>query len=716
VALTSYQVDLNGNGLQENSVVIRDYQGTPVGPPGSFTQGDSGGAHVYTTTLTAPATPDHYLVTARIEDLSSNIFSASDVIIVGGGDVSLTSKYIKTYSDDSYSPASLSWTFTSEDTVYIEVYSGGSDTPTPGQSDVTFSDYSGGESFKKVGELANPDITLSGSYARIEYDLSTDLDVNDLTGSTLNMGYWYGISVDLGTGTTKLIQDWTIQIQITEVTVHSLSVVVGSTEAVPDTVEREGTYMTTISAQFDDTDNPSAATFLVTFKVRDHLANEITVVDRKSNGQNGEYGGSVSVTSSGGGKYSASYNLDPDSSFEIGNYDLYFKVEDGSGEEAEDRYQDNGNELYISSTTSPPSIGRGATVCNPNTVDKIGEHFTTISAQFSDSDSHSTTDFTMLFKIRGPHANEIILVDNRTSGQSGEHGGTLTITSSAQGQYTASYTFDPDGSFPAGRYDLYCSVTDETGNSDTDEYIWNNNGLEITSTAAEPTVTNGATMVSPNVVDKVGEGSVMISTQFEDMDADSISNFTVTFKIMDNEGNEYVLVDAAQHGESGEYRGALTITSTSNPNEFIASYLFNPPYTITNGNYSLYFKVEDELDNFAEDDYVNNQNELQIVGEEEKKDDGVPGYLWILIIMLILLVVVLLLAAAMRKKGPKGEDAYRPSDEMEGAQPPPPGDYTPSGPSQVPPQPGQGPPPPPPVEPMPPSTPPPEPPPIPPSS
>jgi hypothetical protein len=432
VILTSYQVDINGNGLQENSVFIRDYQGTPMGPPGNFAQVDAGGAYVYTATLTAPSTPDHYLVTARISDQSDNIFSASDVIIVGGGDT--TQKYIKTFSDATYTQTSLSWTFSSDDIVYIEVYSGITDTPTAGQSDVTFSDYSDGESLKKVGELANPVITTIGSYARIEYDLSADLNVNDLIGSSLVGGYWYGISVYLGTGTTTLIQDWTIQIQITEVNVPTLSMVVGSTEAVPDTVEREGTYMTTISAQFEDTDMPGAQTFTVTFKVRDNLDTEVTVVDGKSNGQSGEYGGSVSVTSSGGGRYTASYNLDPDNSFEIGNYDLYFKVEDGTDEEVEDRYQDNGNELYISSTTSPPSIGRGATVCNPNTVDKIGEHFITISAQFSDGDSLGVGDFTVLFKIRGHGDSEIILVSNRTSGQSGEYGDSLTITSSAQGQ------------------------------------------------------------------------------------------------------------------------------------------------------------------------------------------------------------------------------------------------------------------------------------------
>ena len=372
----------------------------------------------------------------------------------------------------------------------------------------------------------------------------------------MNDGYWYTLTVDFEKGNgDPVTKDWSIQIQITDVVEPSLSVQNDATQVVPNTVEREGTYVTTISTQFEDTDEPNADSFIVTFKVRDKNGDEITIMDGKQNGQSGEFGGTLIMTSSGGGVYTASYDLDPDNSFITGDYDLYFKVEDGTGETAEDGYHPNRDELQITSSTSPPQVNNDATQCIPNIVDKIGEHVTPISTQIFDSDSLHVNDFTLLFKIRAPDDSEIILVNNKTDGQTGELGGTLTITSSAEGVYTASYTFDPDGSFQTGDYDLYFKVTDQHGNSDTDGYIPNRDELHITSSAAEPTVDAGATQFIPNAVAKGDDSVTTISAQFEDIDSDSVSDFTVTFKVRYEDGTEYVLVDSAKNGEAGKYGG-----------------------------------------------------------------------------------------------------------------------------------------------------------------
>jgi hypothetical protein len=278
----------------------------------------------------------------------------------------------------------------------------------------------------------------------------------------------------------------------------------------------------------------------------------------------------------------------------------------------------------------------------------------------------------------GPDGTEVILVNNKTNGQTGEFGDELQITSSAQGIFLASYTFDPDGSFPAGYYSLYFKVTDQHGNSDTDEYPWNLWGLRITTSAEEPSVDSGATQVIPNMVDKKGEGVTTISTQFEDPDSDHIDNFTVIFMIRHEDGREFLLVDSAKNGQKGEYGGTLTITSSS-PNVYMASYVFNPPDTIPNGNYSLYFKVVDEWGSFAQDGYENNANELMIVGEETEDETNVFSAYYLYLLLLIILVIILLIAVALaagrrRNKGDgkepdseegpelQDEESYEPSE------------------------------------------------------
>jgi hypothetical protein len=652
VTLSTVRVDLNGNGELVNELYLTDVEGTDMSPHVKFSQ-TSTIPYTYGASISAPTNPDHYLLNARIMDNNMNEFIAKDVIIVGGG--STPQKYIKTYSDPNFS--TIDWTFTSEEIIYIEVYA--SENPNSGQSSVKFADYSSGESVTKIGDLKNP-VVMNGNYVKIKYDLSNDLNVAELTGNALNEDYWYTLSVDLRMGGGEIItKDWTIQIQITDVIVvgPSLYVQAGATNAEPSTVEREGSYLTIISTQFEDTDEPAVNSFIITFKIRDPNNKEITLVNGKNNGQSGEFGKTLTVSSSGSGVYTASYELDPDNSFTTGFYDLYFKVEDGTGEVVEDGYQNNRNELEITSLTLPPHVNDDATQCIPNTVDKIGEYVTTISAQFSDDDSLDIKDFTVLFKIRGPDDREIILVNNKTSDQAGEFGGSFSITSSAVGIYTASYSFDPDASFHAGDYDLFFKVTDQHGNSDIDEYVWNRNELKITSSAAEPDVDPGATQVNPNVVNKTEDVATMFTAQFEDTDSDSISNFTITFKVRDEDGIEYVIVSSAKDGEAGEYDGTVTITSSS-PNVYIASYLWNPPSSMPNGNYSLYFKVEDEWGNYAEDGYVNNINELTIFGIDEEPEhdgedgeEGIPYWAWILLVIIILILLLILFIVAKKRKG-----------------------------------------------------------------
>ncbi len=651
VMITSHRVDLSSNGELENSLYLTDYLSNPLGAQVAFFQQDIGDAHIYNQTLQAPMIQDHYLVTAKIEDNSGNIFHVSDVIVVVGG-YDPNPKSIETYSDASYT--SLDWTFSQLDTIYIEVFC--NKTPSSVQSTVSFTDYTGGASTIILNDLSNNLVTIAGNYARFQYNIPNDLDSSEVTGGALNEGYWYGLTIDLKQDNGDLIiRNWTIQIKMVEEVVvePSLSIQTGATQVEPSVVEREGEHITTLSTQFEDTDEPGIDTFIITFKMRDSDGRTINVVDAKHHNQSGEFGDTLGIKSLGGGVFLATYELDPDASLISGNYDLYFMVEDGTGEAAEDVFQNNFDELQITGQAQPPSFRQGATQCIPDIVDRIGVHPTTISTQFTDRDSVNVTDFNVLFKIK-IDVNEIILVDNKTNDQPGEFGGNLLIISSGTGSYTARYTFDPDGSFPIGDYDLFFSVTDNQNNMAQDGYRANQDELEITSSVAEPSVESGSTQVNPNVINRSGNDVTTITARFEDADSNTVMNFTITFKIKDKNGKEYIIVDSAKNGETGEYKETLAITSIG-PNSYVATYKFNPPSKMSSGGYSLYFKVEDEHGTYCEDGYVNNENELTILGKEQDGSEDGFNLLWVILPLVILIAIVVILLVL--KKGKKEKTA-----------------------------------------------------------
>ncbi|UCG70080.1 MAG: hypothetical protein JSV09_03425 [Thermoplasmata archaeon] len=280
VGISTGSVNLDRNGELENELFLTDIHGVPVSSDERFTQSTFLSPYEYGGFISAPSSPDHYLLNIRIVDDNLNEFVAKDVIIVINDAVPQVQKHIKTYSDPAYS--TIDWTFTSYDTIYMEVFS--ENNPNPGQSTVKFADYKGGESVIKIGDLSHSTVTMVGDYARFQYNISLDLDVSDLTNNVLDVGYWYTLSVDLvSTGGETLAKNWSIQIQIIDVHSEepSLSVSNGATQANPNAVEREGSQITTISAEFQDSDEPIADSFTVTFKVRDPNYQEITIVDAK---------------------------------------------------------------------------------------------------------------------------------------------------------------------------------------------------------------------------------------------------------------------------------------------------------------------------------------------------------------------------------------------------------------------------------------------------
>jgi hypothetical protein len=277
------------------------------------------------------------------------------------------------------------------------------------------------------------------------------------------------------------------------------------------------------------------------------------------------------------------------------------------------------------------------------------------------------------FKIRT--GNDVFtLVDEKEHGQAGEFGGYLYI-SSAGGMYTANYTFDPDSRFPNGDYDLYFIVTDQHGNSDEDPWGHNKDELELWTSWVEPSLNSGNTHAVPTEIDKEGSNETVISAQFYDPDSLDLQDFKITLKLRNENGVEYTLFDRAVNGEAGEYGGTLTITSSS-PGMYTASYVWDPPSSFPNGDYDLYFKVEDEHGSYTIDDFEDNQDEFTMFGKfaEEDDEDGVD-YLLPLILIIIILIVILLIFLVLRKRKGKEEPQFQdlqpyPTQPTQPVQPP----------------------------------------------
>ncbi len=414
----------------------------------------------------------------------------------------------------------------------------------------------------------------------------------------------YDLYFEVTDGTDNAIDDFANnldELEINEVVANNAPTVVsGATQVSVSPVNRFSTNTTTISTDFNDSDQPGIGAFNVTFKIREpNNSTELTIVNNQPNG-----GGGLTITDNGGGSYTASYIYNPDDAQTTGLYDLYFEVTDGTDNVIDD-YANNLDELEINEIlpNNAPTVTPGATQVSVSPVNRYSTNTTTISTDFNDTDQPGIGAFNVTFKIREPNnSTELTLVNNQPTG-----GGGLTITDNGGGSYTASYIYNPDDAQTTGLYDLYFEVTDGTDNV-IDDYNNNLDELEINEILPNnaPTVTPGATFVSASPVNRLGANTTTISTDFNDTDQPGIGAFNVTFKIREpNNSTELTLVNNQPNGGGG-----LTITDNGG-GSYTASYIYNPDNAQTTGLYDLYFEVTDGTDNVI-DDYNNNLDELEI--------------------------------------------------------------------------------------------------------
>jgi hypothetical protein len=381
---------------------------------------------------------------------------------------------------------------------------------------------------------------------------------------------------------------------------------VGDTSCIPSSLDKIGTGTTLIYCEFTDADNPPVTDFNVTFKIRppnNSNPDAITLVDNKAHGGAAETGGTVSVQQSGT-KYTASYTWDPDDFVEVGNYDLYFMVVDSQNNSAEDPFPQNLDELEIITSVEPPTITAGNTNCLPSSVNKLGTGTTTIYCEFTDSKYTSILDFNVTFKVRDPLGTEIILVDDKPNGVDGtliEYSGTVFI---------ASYKWDPPTSVEPGNYDLYFGVMNRGGGFAEDGFTNNPGELTIVTSGNLPVITNVNCV--PSSIPVQGTDVTEIYAEFTDADNPAKENFTVTFKVRDENNKVILLVDEKANGGAALTGGTVEVQTTGSG--YIARYDWDPSDTNLTGNYDIYFTVKDETFAEAMSDFDDNLDILELTG------------------------------------------------------------------------------------------------------
>jgi flagellar basal body-associated protein FliL len=395
-------------------------------------------------------------------------------------------------------------------------------------------------------------------------------------------------------------------------------IAIGNGTCVPSKVNVVNNDQVLLRVNFSDTNDPALAEdeFIITIRVRDSSNNEITIVNNRNDGQNGDAIGTgvVSVINYAIDYYTAQIFWNPAVTVPIGMYDLLFSISTIYGT-ATDSFGNNNDELELYSTGSPPDINNGDTSCLPTSVDIISNYQTMIYCEFIDPDNPEPSVFNVSFKVRPPNNRDsdvIVLVDNKGNGGAGEFGGTVSVSRSGT-NYMASYNWDPPETADLGDYDLYCSVKDEFDNTAEDGFNRNSDELELISSVIPPQIVVGNTLCIPSSVNKVGSGTTKIFSEFTDSNFTSVDDFNVSFKVRDPDNNEIVLVDSKPSGSSGEdvnQTGVVEITYSGTV--FTASYSWDPPLTITPGKYDLYFDVMNKAHGYAKDVFDNNVDELTV--------------------------------------------------------------------------------------------------------
>ncbi len=604
VRVTTDRVDWSAGGPQRiNRLRIYNYTGNNLAEY-VFEQQAGGPPYIYNITFLAPGDNNSYLVTAELRDSPQqgrDDFIASDVIMIGNGSTPL--KNMTTYSDPGCQTPS--WLFGNMDNVYIKVYT--PNTIDPADSFVTLSDYQDNFGRIAIDNFVNYTITEVENDSIIVFNLYDDLDLTDFPDHELKGNYWYTLSVDLNDLTsTQMAADWATQIEI--LPPPSIELL----ECNPSVIFADGVNSTTIFSEFTDANGTGPDEFNVTFKVRDPNNDVILLVDNKTNGQAG-----LTITDLGSNRYNASYTWTPPIGVVYGAYDLHVSVYDGQNGTDASGFVDNQDELILLKPGVLPILTAGNTTCTPGRVNIMSNDEVTFKVNFTDKNDPAlgVDDFVITLKIQDQEQNEIIIAENKNSGDLGDApgSGNLLITNDIATLYSATINWNPNQATPLGEYDLFSSISTMYG-SVSDDYTNNEKELEIYSTGHEPELQVGDTTCVPKSLDIIGTNSTMIYCEFTDADNPAPTVFNVTFKVRppsNNMADVLTLVANKANGGAGEYGGSVKVEQSGNT--YVASYHWDPPIDVDLGDYDLYFMVRDEYNNTAEDPFAQNQDELELI-------------------------------------------------------------------------------------------------------
>jgi hypothetical protein len=197
-----------------------------------------------------------------------------------------------------------------------------------------------------------------------------------------------------------------------------------------------------------------------------------------------------------------------------------------------------------------------------------------------------------------------MLIDNKPNGVDGaliEYSGTVFI---------ASFKWDPPTSVEPGDYDLYFAVMNVGGGFAEDGFSNNENELAVVTSGNAPEITKVDCV--PSSIPVKGTGTTQLYCEFTDADNPPASNFTVTFKVRDENNKIIILVNDKPNGGSALAGGTVEVNTTGSG--FIARYLWDPSDDNLTGKYDVYFSVKDETFAEALSDFDDNLDILELTG------------------------------------------------------------------------------------------------------
>ena len=220
--------------------------------------------------------------------------------------------------------------------------------------------------------------------------------------------------------------------------------------------------------------------------------------------------------------------------------------------------------------------------CDPERLNVTGSGTVLFQAEFSDIDTLMETDFEVYLNIRDGTNNTIVLLDGKKDGQAG-----VSIEKTDSIRWQVTYEYEPPVGIAPGYYDLYFGVFDGDSNLNFDGFDNNTDKLFLYNNTS-PVI--GEVELSDTVINIFGTNTCRLTATFDDVDGESMGNFSANLSLKDPSGNVHALIGGV--GNEGS-NATIPYLNPLDATTYIFTYDIDPDGTFAEGNYDIFFSITD---------------------------------------------------------------------------------------------------------------------------